>query len=137
MSTAGGAFSGFPELVWEYTLYSATAAETFAAQVDPADPFSARLLGLLDGLATIVVFRIVRDQFAMQPALSPDPRPPFRSCSRVTASSTAQRIAETGSCPPPFEMGSAPLIVRSDTAWPGARFWQERRALIVLVVQVA
>jgi HD-like signal output (HDOD) protein len=73
MTSGAGAFSRFPELVWEHTLYSATAAETHATQIENAEPFVAQLIGLLYGLSAIVVFRIVRDQFAAHPQLTPDP----------------------------------------------------------------
>jgi len=73
MATGGGAFSRFPEAVWEHTLYSAMAAETHATQVENAEPFVSQLIGLLYGLSAIVVFRIVRDQFAAHPHLSPEP----------------------------------------------------------------
>src|SRR5688572_9419438 len=94
MSTSGGAFRGCPEIVWEFTLYSASAAETYAAQVEPADPFRERLLGLLDGLATIVVFRILRDQFATRPGLGPDAATASYMLARHVPP-TAQRIAES------------------------------------------
>lgn len=73
MSSSSGAYGRFPELVWEHTLYSAMAAETHATQIEKAEPFVAQLCGLLYGLSAIVVFRIVRDQFAAQPHLVPDP----------------------------------------------------------------
>jgi HD-like signal output (HDOD) protein len=72
MASGGGTFSRFPELVWEHTLYSAMAAEAHATQVERAEPFLAQLIGLLYGLSAIVVFRIVRDQFAAHPDLHPD-----------------------------------------------------------------
>jgi HD-like signal output (HDOD) protein len=72
MTTGAGAFSKFPELVWEHTLYCATAAELHATQIEKAEPFVAQLIGLLYGLSAIVVFRIVRDQFAARPHLNPD-----------------------------------------------------------------
>ncbi len=72
MVPGSGTFSRFPELVWEHTLFSATAAETHAVQVENAEPFVSQLVGLLHGLAAIVVFRIVRDQFAARPELNPD-----------------------------------------------------------------
>jgi len=72
MSGGGGAFSRFPELFWEHTLYSASAAEQHAVQIERSEPFVAQLIGLLHGLAAIVVFRIVRDQFAQHPQLSPN-----------------------------------------------------------------
>ena len=68
-----GAFSKFPELVWEHTLYAAMAAEAHATQIENAEPFVSQLIGLLYGLSAIVVFRIVRDQFAAHPHLNPDP----------------------------------------------------------------
>ncbi len=73
MTAGAGAFSHFPELVWEHTLYSAAAAETHATQIENAEPFVSQLVGLLYGLSAIVVFRIVRDQFAEHPNLTPDP----------------------------------------------------------------
>ena len=73
MSTGDGAFSKFPEAVWEHTLYAAMAGETHATQVEGAEPFVSQLIGLLYGLSAIVVFRIVRDQFAAHPHLNPDP----------------------------------------------------------------
>jgi HD-like signal output (HDOD) protein len=73
MTAGAGAYSRFPELVWEHTLYAATTAETHATQIENAEPFVAQLIGLLYGLSAIVVFRIVRDQFAAHPHLTPDP----------------------------------------------------------------
>jgi HD-like signal output (HDOD) protein len=73
MTAGAGAFAKFPELVWEHTLYSAMAAETHATQVENAEPFVSQLVGLLYGLSAIVVFRIIRDQFAAHPHLNPDP----------------------------------------------------------------
>jgi HD-like signal output (HDOD) protein len=73
MSSNSGAYGRFPEFVWEHTLYSAMAAETHATQVENSEPFVAQLCGLLYGLSAIVVFRIVRDQFAAHPHLNPDP----------------------------------------------------------------
>ena len=73
MTGNSGAFGKFPEFVWEHTLYSALAAETHATQVENSEPFVAQLCGLLYGLSAIVVFRIVRGQFAAHPHLVPDP----------------------------------------------------------------
>jgi HD-like signal output (HDOD) protein len=91
-STGTGAFSRFPELVWEHTLYSATAAESHATQVENAEPFISQLVGLLYGLSAIVVFRIVRDQFAAHPQLTPDPASIARLLETWVAP-TAGRIA--------------------------------------------
>jgi HD-like signal output (HDOD) protein len=73
MTSGAGSFSRFPELAWEHTLYSASAAEMHAVQVEKAEPFVSQLVGLLYGLSAIVVFRIVRDQFAAHPHLVPSP----------------------------------------------------------------
>jgi len=72
MASGSGAMSRFPEVVWEHTLYAATAGEAHATQVENAEPFVSQLVGLLYGLSAIVVFRIVRDQFAAHPHLHPD-----------------------------------------------------------------
>jgi HD-like signal output (HDOD) protein len=52
----------FPEIVWEHTFRSASAAENHASQVEFGDPFAAQLLALTMGLGAIVVFRIVTDK---------------------------------------------------------------------------
>jgi HD-like signal output (HDOD) protein len=92
MTTGVGSFSRFPELVWEHTLYSAAAAEAHATQIENAEPFVAQLIGLLYGLSAIVVFRIVRDQFAAHPQLAPDPASVARLLETWVAP-TAGRIA--------------------------------------------
>jgi HD-like signal output (HDOD) protein len=91
-SGIGTPFSRFPELVWEHTLYAATSAETHATQIENAEPFVSQLVGLLYGLSAIVVFRIVRDQFAAHPQLSPDPASIARLLETWVAP-TAGRIA--------------------------------------------
>src|SRR4051812_48204409 len=73
MSSSSGAYSRFPELLWEHTLYAASAAEMHAVQVERSEPFISQLVGLLYGLAAIVVFRIVRDQYTAHPQLAPTP----------------------------------------------------------------
>jgi HD-like signal output (HDOD) protein len=92
MSAGSGAFSKFPELCWEHTLYSALTAETHATQVERTEPFVSQLVGLLYGLSAIVVFRIVRDQFAAHPMLKPDPGSIARLLETWVAP-TASRIA--------------------------------------------
>ncbi|MEJ0086762.1 MAG: HDOD domain-containing protein [Pseudomonadota bacterium] len=92
MAAGAGSFSKFPELVWEHTLYAATTAETHATQIENAEPFVSQLVGLLYGLSAIVVFRIVRDQFAAQPQLTPDPGSVARLLETWVAP-TAGRIA--------------------------------------------
>lgn len=69
---AGGEFARFPEIAWEHTFRSGTAAAAHAAIVEHEDPFAAQLLALVTGLASIIVFRVVLDQYAARPALRPD-----------------------------------------------------------------
>lgn len=92
MAAGSGAFSKFPELCWEHTLYSALTAETHAIQVERTEPFVSQLVGLLYGLSAIVVFRIVRDQFAARPQLKADPGSVARLLETWVAP-TASRIA--------------------------------------------
>jgi HD-like signal output (HDOD) protein len=53
----------FPEIVWEHTFRSASAAENHAAQVENDDPFAAQLLALTMGLGVIVIYRIILDRY--------------------------------------------------------------------------
>jgi hypothetical protein len=92
MTSSSGAYGRFPEFVWEHTLYSALAAETHATQIEKAEPFLAQLCGLLYGLSAIVVFRIVRDQFAAHPHLHGDPGS-FARLLETWVAPTAGRIA--------------------------------------------
>src|SRR5260370_205090 len=69
---AGGVFPRFPEIAWEHAFRSASATVTHAAIVEKSDPFAAQLLGLVSGLAGIVVFRVVLDLYEAHPKLHPD-----------------------------------------------------------------
>lgn len=69
---AGGEFPQFPEVVWEHTFLAANAAETYAAVIVNSDPFAAQLLALVNGLGSIVVFRVVMDQYSAKPLRTPD-----------------------------------------------------------------
>jgi HD-like signal output (HDOD) protein len=69
---AGGEFANFPEVIWEHSFLSASAAETYAAVVVNSDPFAAQLLALVNGLGSIVVFRAALDQYALRDKLKPD-----------------------------------------------------------------
>ena len=62
--TAGGEFRRFPEVTWEHTQYSSSAAEAYAAILADEDPFAAQLLALLLGLGTILTFRAAMDEYA-------------------------------------------------------------------------
>src|SRR4051812_12459198 len=98
MSSGTGNFSRFPELAWEHTLYAASAAEMHAVQVEQAEPFLSQLVGLLYGLAAIVVFRIVRDQFAAHPQLHATPGS-FARLLETWVAPTAGRIAASWELP--------------------------------------
>jgi HD-like signal output (HDOD) protein len=54
----------FGEIAWEHSLYSASAAEAWAARAQDCDPFTAHLLGLMHGLGTVAVYRVMRDMYA-------------------------------------------------------------------------
>ncbi len=60
---SGGSFAHFGEVTWEHSLFAANAAENYAGLVESVDPFAAQLLGLILGLATIVVFSVAQDAF--------------------------------------------------------------------------
>ena len=66
-----GDFPRFPEIAWEYTFRTASAAVTHTAIVEKSDPFAAQLLGLVAGMASIVVFRVALDQYDVRPELKP------------------------------------------------------------------
>jgi HD-like signal output (HDOD) protein len=61
MTGTRGPFSSFAEATWEHSQYAAGCAELHAVHIERADPFSARLLVLLLGLASNAVFRIARE----------------------------------------------------------------------------
>jgi HD-like signal output (HDOD) protein len=82
----------FGAVMWEHSLYSATAAETFAAQTQDCDPFTAHLLGLVHGLGSIAVFRVLVDKYAELPSLKPD-GVAISEALYTSASVTAKRIA--------------------------------------------
>ncbi|HWW81849.1 MAG TPA: HDOD domain-containing protein [Steroidobacteraceae bacterium] len=67
----GGDFPKFPEIAWEHTFRTASATVTHTAIVEKSDPFAAQLLGLVAGMAAIVVFRVALDQYDTRPSLKP------------------------------------------------------------------
>ena len=67
----GGDFPKFPEIAWEHTFRTASATVTHTAIVEKSDPFAAQLLGLVAGMASIVVFRVALDQYDARPKLKP------------------------------------------------------------------
>lgn len=94
MNVGGSVFGRFPVIIWEHTLLSAAAAADHAKLVEHADPFAAQLLGLLQGLGSIIVVQVVRDEYARQPELTPDASV-AASLLDTWAGSTARRIAES------------------------------------------
>jgi HD-like signal output (HDOD) protein len=69
----GGDFPKFPDIAWHHTFRTASATVTHTAIVEKADPFAAQLLGLVAGMASIVVFRVAVDQYDTRPKLRPHP----------------------------------------------------------------
>jgi len=69
----GGEFPRFPEIAWEHTFRTASATVAHSAIVEKSDPFAAQLLGLVAGMAGIVVFRVALDQYEARPKLRPHP----------------------------------------------------------------
>lgn len=59
-----GANARFAEVTWDRSQRAAAAAEVHALAED-ADPFTAQLLALVTGLAAIVVFRLLNDEYAL------------------------------------------------------------------------
>jgi hypothetical protein len=68
----GSDFPRFPEITWEHTCRAASAAVPYNFLAEDSDPFVAELLCHVMGLAGIVVFRVVMDQYAANPKLRPD-----------------------------------------------------------------
>lgn len=66
-----GYFDNFGDVIWEYARRSAQAAEACAQTDRSTDPFVAQLLGLLGGLACIVLFRLTMEKYREQPNLLP------------------------------------------------------------------
>jgi HD-like signal output (HDOD) protein len=92
---ASGPTSGlgrFGEIIWEHSLYSASAAEAWAGRKSNADPFTANLLGLMHGLGCVAVFRVLSDLYAARPGMLPDPAT-IADALETNAAVTATRIA--------------------------------------------
>lgn len=87
-----GDFAGYPQIIWEHTFRSASAAEAHAAIVENADPFAAQLIALVMGLAAIIVFRAALDEYAARD-LRPDAGV-IASLLDAHTASVARRIAD-------------------------------------------
>jgi HD-like signal output (HDOD) protein len=68
---AGAAPGRFGDIIWEHSIYGASAAEAWAARAQDCDPFTAHLLGLMHGLGDVAVYRVIRDVMARQPVTQP------------------------------------------------------------------
>ncbi|HEX7116183.1 MAG TPA: HDOD domain-containing protein [Steroidobacter sp.] len=66
-----GYFDNFAPVTWEQAQRCAAAAEKYAGATHQADPFVAQLLGLLEPLARIVLFRLAMDMYREKPHLLP------------------------------------------------------------------
>jgi HD-like signal output (HDOD) protein len=90
----GGKFPKFPEISWEHTFRSASATVTHAVLVEKSDPFAAQLLGLVAGMAGIVVFRVALDQYDLRPKLPPHAGV-IASLLDMQSAAAAKRIAKS------------------------------------------
>jgi HD-like signal output (HDOD) protein len=62
----------FGEIAWEQAMYSASAADAWAARTQDADPYAAQMLALLHGVGVVTVYRVLGDEYAAQPGLPRD-----------------------------------------------------------------
>jgi HD-like signal output (HDOD) protein len=94
LAQAGGRTGRFGEIAWEHSMYSASAADAWAARGQDADPFAAQMLALLHGLGVVTVYRVLSDIYAAHPGL---PRDAAAMASALDTSATmaAGRIAES------------------------------------------
>ena len=86
------ALGRFGQLMWQHSLYAATAAEAYAARSQDCDPYTAHLLGLMHGLGSVAVFRVLLDTYAASPGMPRDAIAISQALS-TNASVTARRIA--------------------------------------------
>lgn len=89
-----GYFDNFAAVTWEQAQRCAVAAETYAKATKSCDPLIAQLLGLLDALARIVLFRLTMDTYREWPDILPRAEVFIRSI-QAHGSRVAGRIAAT------------------------------------------
>jgi HD-like signal output (HDOD) protein len=82
----------FGEVLWDHSLYSASAAEAWAGRSQDADPFTAHLLALLHGVGAVAVYRVINDLYDARPGLERD-IPAIAASLHANAAVTAARIA--------------------------------------------
>jgi HD-like signal output (HDOD) protein len=93
LASAGGSLPGhFGDIIWQHSLYSASAAEAWAARAQDTDPFAAHLLALLHGLGCVTVYRVLADLYAAQAVLQPDASA-VAGALHANAAVTAGRVA--------------------------------------------
>lgn len=92
LAGASGTLGQFGDVVWEHSMYSASAAEAFATRSQDADPFAAHLLALLHGVGAVTVYRVITDLYATRPQLKPDVSA-VAAALHANAAVTAARIA--------------------------------------------
>lgn len=92
LAGTGGQLGHFGEVIWASSLYSASAAEAWAARAQDADPFAAHLLALLHGLGSVTAYRVLNDLYAARPTLVPDAAA-LAGALQANAASAAARIA--------------------------------------------
>ena len=89
-----GPLSRLPTLVWDLSLHCALAAASYAILIEDCDPFAAELLGMLQGMGTIIVVRVCRDQYDLRPQLPAD-FATVHALLEAWSLPTARRIGET------------------------------------------
>jgi HD-like signal output (HDOD) protein len=72
LASAGNLPGHFGDIIWQHSLYSASAAEAWAARTQDADPFAAHLMALLNGLGCVTVYRVLADIYSSLPMLQQD-----------------------------------------------------------------
>jgi HD-like signal output (HDOD) protein len=129
MTGTRGPYSSFAEAIWEHGEHAATCAELHATRIERADPFSARLLVLLLGLASNAVFRIARDHCQFETnGLRPVA---LAKLLDDWASPTALRIAEIWELP--TDLRTALAIPRGPGLARSVHFGRLAGALLILV----
>ncbi len=97
MTGGTGRTGRFGEIIWEYSQYSASAAEAWAARNQDTDPFAAHMLALLHGLGVVTVYRVLVDLYAGQSDLQRD-AVTIASALDTSATVAASAIAESWAC---------------------------------------
>ena len=89
-----GYFESFADITWELAQRGAAAAEKYSSATRTGDPNIAQLLGLLNPLARIVVFRLTGDMYREHPGVLPRAEVFIKSM-QVHAPAVACRLAQS------------------------------------------